>query len=118
MSFLRMLPLIGAVLAGCAAAQPDVYVVPFSHLDLYWAGTREECLSRGNRIITKAARMAMQYPQFRFLIEDEVWLANYVETHQGSPELDQLKRLVKEGRIEIAPKWAAILENLPRGETW
>jgi alpha-mannosidase len=99
-------------------ALPDVYVVPFSHLDLYWAGTQEECLSRGNRIITKAMRMALQYPEFRFLIEDEVWLANYAETHLGSPELEQLKRLVKEGRIEISPKWAAILENLPRGETW
>jgi hypothetical protein len=38
-----MLPSIGAIFAVCAAAaQPDVYVVPFSHLDLYWAGTREE----------------------------------------------------------------------------
>jgi len=99
-------------------AKPDVYVVPFSHLDLYWAGTQEECLSRGNRIITKALHMAAQYPEFRFLIEDEVWVANYVETHAGSPDLDLLKRLVKEGRIEISPKWAAILENLPRGETW
>jgi alpha-mannosidase len=100
------------------AAQPDVYVVPFSHLDLYWAGTQEECLSRGNRIITKAMRMALQYPEFRFLIEDEVWLANYAETHRGLPEMDQLKQLVKQGRIEISPKWAAILQNLPRGETW
>src|SRR6266568_6116143 len=99
--------------AFAGAAQPAVYVVPFSHLDLYWAGTREECLSRGNRIITKAVRMATQYPEFRFLIEDEVWLANYVETHQGLPELEQLKRLVKKGRIEIAPKWAAILQDLP-----
>ncbi len=97
---------------------PDVYVVPFSHLDLYWAGTREECLSRGNRIITKAMQFAMRYPQFRFLLEDEVFVSNYVETHQGSPELQQLKRLVKEGRIEISPKWAAILQNLPRGEAW
>jgi len=101
-----------------AGDKPDVYVVPFSHLDLYWAGTREECLSRGNRIITKAVRMATRYPQFRFLIEDEVFVANYVETHQGSPELVQLKQLVKEGRIEISPKWAAILQNLPRGEAW
>jgi len=23
------------------------YLVPFSHLDLYWLGEREECLSRG-----------------------------------------------------------------------
>ncbi len=106
--------LILPVLAGAAAS--DVYIVPFSHLDLFWAGTREECLSRGNRIITKAVQMAVRYPQFRFLLEDEVFVANYVETHHGSPELEQLKRLVKEGRIELAPKWAAILQNMPRGE--
>ncbi len=58
------------------AAATDVYVVPFSHLDLFWAGTREECLSRGNRIITKAVHMAAHYPEFRFLLEDEVFVAN------------------------------------------
>jgi alpha-mannosidase len=112
LGLLLLLPLL------VPAAEPDVYVVPFSHLDLYWAGTREECLSRGNRIITKAMHMAEQHPEFRFLIEDEVWMANYMETHRGSPEVDRLKQLVKQGRIEISPKWAAILENLPRGETW
>ena len=25
--------------------QSDVYIVPFSHLDLYWACTQEECLT-------------------------------------------------------------------------
>ncbi len=109
-AFLFILP------ARAGAATSDVYIVPFSHLDLFWAGTREECLSRGNRIITKAVQMAQRYPQFRFLLEDEVFVANYVETHQGSPELEQLKRLVKDGRIELSPKWAAILQNLPRGE--
>lgn len=100
------------------AAAPEVYVVPFSHLDLFWAGTREECLSRGNRIIVKAVRMAERHPEFRFLIEDNVWLAHFAETHPNSPDLDLLKRLVKEGRIEIAPKWTGILQNMPRGETW
>jgi hypothetical protein len=94
----------------------NVYVVPFSHLDLMWAGTREECLSRGCRIITKAIQIARRHPEFRFLLEDEVFVANYLEAHRGSPELDQLKSLVKEGRIEIAPKWAGIYQNLPRGE--
>jgi hypothetical protein len=44
----------------------DVYFVPFSHLDFYWGGTREECLSRGNRIIAKAIQLAKESPQFRF----------------------------------------------------
>lgn len=105
-------------LAGQGAVdQGEVYIVPFSHLDLYWAGTREECLSRGNRIITKAIQIARKHADYRFLIEDLVWMANYVETHRGLPELEELRRLVKAGRFEIAPKWAGIFQNLPRGES-
>ena len=87
-----------------------------SHISTCSAGSREECLSRGNRIITRAIQLASRHPEFRFLLEDEVFVANYVDTHRGLPELDELKRLVKAGRIEIAPKWAGILQNLPRGE--
>jgi alpha-mannosidase len=116
-----------ALIALCGAAAPvpadkpaasvsEVFVVPFSHLDLFWAGTREECLSRGNRIIAKAIQLARRQPEFRFLIEDGVFAANFVESRRGSPELEELKRLVKAGRIELAPKWAGILQNLPRGE--
>ncbi len=93
-----------------------VYIVPFSHLDLFWLGTQEECLSRGNRVITKAIQLAERYPDFRFLLEDDDFVANFVDSSHGSSELESFKRLVKEGRIEIAPKWAAIYQNLPRGE--
>ena len=102
--------------ASATASNNDVYVVPFSHLDLFWAGTREECLSRGNRITTRALQIAKQHPEFRFLLEDNVFVENYMETRRGTPELNEFKRLVKEGRIAIAPKWAGIYQNLPRGE--
>ena len=84
-----------------AAGNQDVYVIPFSHLDLFWAGTREECLSRGNRITSKAVRIALQHPEFRFLLEDDVFVENYRQTRLGTPELEAFQRLVKEGRIEI-----------------
>jgi hypothetical protein len=85
----------GAVLCGLLAAQPamkaaeprQVYLVPFSHLDFFWAGTREECLARGNRIIARAMQLAKQFPEFRFLIEDDDFVANYVESHNPSDEL-------------------------------
>jgi alpha-mannosidase len=99
-----------------APARHEVYIVPFSHLDLYWAGTQEECLSRGNRIISKAIGLAERYRDFRFLLEDDDFVADFVDGHRGTPELESFRRLVKAGRIEIAPKWAAIYQNLPRGE--
>jgi hypothetical protein len=93
----------------------DIYFVPFSHLDFYWGGTREECVSRGNRIIAKAIQLAKESPQFRFLLEDNVFVANFMDSHRGSPEVEELKRLVKAGRIEIAPKWVGIFQGLPDG---
>ena len=95
---------------------PQVYVVPFSHLDLSWACTQEECLSRGNSIISKAIQLAEQNPQYRYVIESEVFVANFVESHQGTKELDQFKQLVKARRIEVAPLWAGIYQNQTRGE--
>jgi hypothetical protein len=85
------------------AGSPEIYVVPFSHLDLYWACTQEECLSRGNFIISKAIQLAKQHPQYRYLLETEVFVSNFVDSHQGTKELEDFKQLVKEGRIEIAP---------------
>jgi len=96
--------------------QADIYFTPFSHLDFFWGGTREECVSRGNRIIAKAIQLAKESPKFRFLLEDNVFVANFVDSHRGSPEVDELKRLVKAGRIEIAPKWVGIFQGLPDGE--
>jgi alpha-mannosidase len=87
-----------------------------SHLDFYWGGTREECLARGNEITAQVIKLGRQYPDFKFLIEDENFVANYVETHGNSSDLASFRQFVKEGRIEVAPKWAAIFQGLPDGE--
>jgi alpha-mannosidase len=97
-------------------SSPQVYVVPFAHLDLYWACTQEECLSRGNFIISKAIQLALRYPQYRYLLETEVFVSNFVDSHRGTKELEDFEHLVKQGRIEIAPLWAAIYQNQTRGE--
>jgi hypothetical protein len=102
--------------AGDTSSRPvEVYVMPLSRLDLFWAGTREECLARGNRIIRKAVGIASEHPDFRFLIESDIFVANYPDTHNSSPEVEVLRRLVKDGHIEIVPNWANILLNQPDG---
>ncbi len=98
------------------SAKLDVYVIPFSHLDRFWAGTGEECLARGNRVIAKAMEIAMQHPNFRFFLESDNFVNNFVESHEGTQELTEFKQLVKEGRIEIAPEWAGIFQEFPPGE--
>src|SRR5215471_17195181 len=94
---LLVLPLLASGAAStqfATAAQPagetEVYLTPFSHLDLFWGGLREEDLARGCQIIAKAMRLANQSPQFRFLIEDDVMVANFLDSHKGSPEVEDL----------------------------
>jgi hypothetical protein len=36
--------------------EKGIYVLPFSHLDLFWLGDRQQCLSRGARIFNEATR--------------------------------------------------------------
>ena len=114
--FSAALQLQGQQPAAAASNKAEVYVVPFSHLDLFWAGTREETVARGNRIIARAIGISKAQPQFRFLVESDNFVANFVDSHKGSPEVNDLKRLVKEGRIAIAPNWANIFHNMPEGE--
>ncbi|MBV9180055.1 MAG: hypothetical protein JO356_01975 [Acidobacteria bacterium] len=115
--------LLLVILSGARASAADssrkpveVFIIPFSHLDLFWGGTREECLARGNRIIGKAIAIASARPDFRFLLESDNFVAHYLDTHRGSREVELFIRLVKEGRIEIAPNWANIFLNQPDGE--
>ena len=115
---MRLFLFAGLALAAAMplAAASDVYIVPFSHLDLYWGGTQEECLSRSNRIISRAIALAEMHPEFRFLLEDEVNVANYLDSYRGTAEAESFRKLVKAGRIEVAPVWAGIYQNLPRAE--
>lgn len=92
-----------------------VYVVPFSHLDLFWTGTREECLSRGNLIISKALELLEQHDDFRYLIETANFLDQYLDCYPK--ELERIKKLAISGRLELAPLWTGIYQNLPGGET-
>jgi alpha-mannosidase len=114
--------LLALVALAALAAQPpappnsEVFIVPFSHLDLYWGGTQEETLSRSNRIVSRAVELAEKNPGFRFLMENETNVANFLDTYRGAPDAEVFTRLVKAGRIEVAPVWAGIFQNLPRGE--
>ncbi len=92
-----------------------LYIIPFSHLDLFWAGSREECLSRGGRVISTALELLDKYPQYRFMIESTNFLETYLDCHPE--QLGPMRRCVEEGRLEIIPMRSIIYSHLPSGET-
>lgn len=96
------------------AAHP-VFIVPFSHLDLFWTGTRHECLARGSAIIARALDLLERYPEFRFLVETMNFLEHHLSCHPQDEA--RVRRLAQEGRLELAPLWSGIYQQLPGGET-
>lgn len=92
-----------------------VSVVPFSHLDLFWGGTREECLSRGSHIIRTALDLLERYPEYRFMIESTNFIEHYLDCFPE--DAPRLRRLSEEGRVELIPMRAIIYSQLPDGET-
>ena len=92
-----------------------VYLVPFSHLDLFWAGSREECLTRGIEVIRTALRLLRKYPDYCFMIE----AANFLEFFcESCPDkVPELKRYAAEGRLEAVPLRSILYTQLPSGET-
>ncbi len=93
-----------------------VHIMPFTHHDLSWLGTQEECLSRGNRIITLAIRQVASIPEFTFHLEDMVFVDNYIRTNPNM--VDQLISLIKDGRIELGPRWIGLYEDFQPGENF
>lgn len=93
----------------------SVRVLPFSHLDLFWTGTREECLSRGNHIIAKVMDLLERHEDFRFLLETMNFVHHYLSCFPEQAE--RMKRLIAKGRLEVGPIWTATYLNLPGGET-
>ncbi|MGI5923215.1 MAG: glycosyl hydrolase-related protein [Lentisphaeria bacterium] len=93
----------------------DISIIPFSHLDLFWAGTREECLSRGCHIIRQALSLLDAHDDFRFMIES----TNFLEHHLSCfPEdRERLRHYVQTGRLELVPLRSIIYSHLPCGET-
>lgn len=92
-----------------------INVIPFSHLDLFWGGTREECLSQGGRVIHTALHLLEKYPEYRFLIESFNFIEAYLDCHPEDTK--RMKHLLHTGQLEVIPMRAIIYSHLPSGET-
>ncbi len=93
----------------------QAFTVPFSHLDLFWAGTREECLSRGSRVISTALDLLEAEPDYRFMIEAVNFMENHLDCFPEDRE--RMKRLIRKGQLEVIPMRAILYSHLPSGET-
>ena len=91
------------------ASNTDLSIIPFSHLDLFWAGTREECLSRGSHIIRQALALLDAHDDYRFMIES----TNFLEHHLSCFPEDRvrLRRYAQAGADVVFPDALTSLEQ-------
>ena len=107
-----------AAIAGCVAASAgDVrtaYVFSASHLDITFTGMPPLSYARAHRIFDAALELAEQQDSFRFVIENQYFLSEYLRTH---PEkVLRLAAAIRKGRIELAGQWTSMLQNVVTGE--
>ncbi len=91
-------------------------IVPFSHLDLFWGGAREECLTRGVFIIRTALEMLEKYPDYRFMVEAVNFMEFYLDSFPE--ETERIRDLIESGRLEVIPVRSITYTHQPSGETW
>jgi len=100
---------------GEITVKEEVYVIPGSHLDLFWMGTSDECLHRGAEILKEAIEVCKNNPDFRFLVDSVVFVEYLVNNFPQYK--DRLKSLIDNGQIEIAADYVDRLENQHGGES-
>ncbi len=92
----------------------EIFVVPHSHVDLYWLDTPEICISRNVEALKKTLEILKVYPDFRFSEESVYVLQEFLRRYPSQER--RLQNLIKEGIIEIGGFYLGPSEVLLGGE--
>jgi Glycosyl hydrolases family 38 N-terminal domain len=85
----------------------QVYVVPFSHLDLWYLGPPDDAYARFERILSGALDLAERDPRFRFTIEQGQFLHQYLLLR---PEArPRIATALSNGQFDLSAQWSDLL---------
>lgn len=83
----------------------EVFLANTSHVDITWWDTPKRCAERIVEVIDGAIRMAAVDPEFRFSVENVYSVKTFLD---AKPErLDDLRRLLEEGRMDVGGLYVA-----------
>lgn len=112
---LAVIFVLSLLMRGNAEMKEEVYIIPGSHLDLFWMGTSNECLKKGSEILKEAINLCNNNSDYRFLVDSAVFIEYLVDNYPEYKE--KLKELINRGQIEIAADYVDRLENQLGGES-
>lgn len=113
--FLSMAPALTQAQPGQGADAPkQVFVLPFSHLDLWYLGPPEDAYARAERVFSFALQQSEKDPGFHFTFENANFLREYLLLR---PEArDRIAHLLASGQFDMSGQWSDMMQSQVTGE--
>jgi hypothetical protein len=100
-----------ALFAQSSQQQPpkQVYVVPFSHLDLWYLGPPENSYARVERIFSRALELSEHDPDFRFTFENGYYLREYLKLRPEAKK--RVAAALASGHLDLSGQWSDMKQS-------
>ena len=104
-----------ADLSGISKAENAVHLILSTHQDIAWMDSPDQCIrDRDEKILTPALGIMKTDPNYRFDLEDVLFLREYLERHPDRKE--DLHKYMLEGRLGVGAAFNQPYEDLFSGE--
>ena len=102
-------------LSAVTTAGSKLHFIISTHQDIAWMDSPEQCIKdRDEKILTPALEIMKTDPNYRFDLEDVLFLREYIERHPDRKE--DLRRFIAEGRLGVGASYNQPYEDLCSGE--
>ncbi|HJD23131.1 MAG TPA: alpha-mannosidase [Firmicutes bacterium] len=106
-----------ALKIGIPAKEYQVLCIGHAHIDMNWTWGFEETVQVVLDTLSTVLALMREYPDFRFS-QSQASVYRIVEEYGPPAMLDELRRRVQEGRLEVtASTWVEADKNLPNAES-
>jgi alpha-mannosidase len=96
-------------------ADSKLHLIVSTHQDIAWMDSPEQCVKdRDEKILTPTLEIMKTDPNYRFDLEDVLFLREYIERHPDRKE--ELRKYIAEGRLGIGASYNQPYEDLFSGE--
>lgn len=93
----------------------DLHLIMSTHQDIAWMDSPEQCIKdRDEKILTPMLAIMKEDPDYRFDLEDVLFLREYLERHPDRK--DELQQYISTGRLGIGASYNQPYEDLCSGE--
>jgi alpha-mannosidase len=104
-----------AALSSAARKSDTLHLIISTHQDIAWMDSPEQCIKdRDEKILAPALELMKADPQYRFDLEDVLFLREFLERHPDRKS--ELQRVITSGQLGIGASYNQPYEDLSSGE--